>query len=146
MAGQSASLSPATAELVRKVHAASARYHSTQQATKAGYAVSSPCVAVPGLGGMGFHWENGALLDPSFDPMQPESLVYAPNAEGKLKLVAVEYVVLNVGQPAPMFGDQPFEVDGTPIPAPHWSLHVWLHKDNPSGIFAPFNPDVVCPS
>ena len=146
VAARSSSLSPSTAELVRKLHAASARYHSTQQATAAGYEVSSPCVAEPGLGGMGFHWVNGGLVDPAFDPMQPEALVYAPNAEGKLKLVALEYVVIDVGQPAPTFGDQPFDVGGLPIPAPHWSLHVWLHKDNPSGIFAPFNPTVTCPS
>ena len=27
------------------------------------------------------------------------------------------------------------------IPA-FFSLHVWLYKDNPSGLFAPFNPTV----
>jgi hypothetical protein len=24
-----------------------------------------------------------------------------------------------------------------------YDLHVWLYENNPSGIFAPFNPDVV---
>ena len=33
----------------------------------------------------------------------------------------------------------------TPVPVPHWSLHVWRWKDNPSGQFAAFNPDVSCP-
>ena len=146
MAAKSTALSPSTATLVKKLHSATARYHSTDQATKAGYEVASPCVAAPGLGGMGFHWVNNGAVDPVFNPMEPEAVLYAPNADGELKLVAVEFIVINVGQPAPTFGDQPFDVGGTPIPVPHWSLHVWLHKDNPSGIFAPFNPTVVCPS
>ena len=27
----------------------------------------------------------------------------------------------------------------------HFDLHVWLWKRNPSGIFASWNPAVVCP-
>lgn len=38
--------------LLKAVHAASARYHSTTQATKAGYVVASPCVSHPALGAM----------------------------------------------------------------------------------------------
>ncbi len=134
-----------TADLLKAVHSATARYHSTVQATKAGYVEASPCVAVPGLGGMGFHWSNDAIVDPVFDPLVPEAVLYAPNKQGKLKLVAVEYIVIDVGQPAPKFGDQPFDVGGTPVPVPHWSLHAWVHQDNPNGVFTPFNPTVVCP-
>lgn len=133
------------AGLAKLVHAASARYHSQVQATKAGYAEASPCVAVPGLGGMGFHWVNEGLVDPVFNPLEPEAVLYAPGANGKLELVAVEYIVINVGQPAPTFGGQAFDVGGTPVPVPHWSLHAWVHKANPSGMFVPFNPDVTCP-
>ncbi len=131
--------------LAKEVKQATARYHSTVQATNAGYEVVSPCVAVPGLGGMGFHWANGPSIDPVFDPMSPEALLYEPGPDGQLHLVAVEYIVINVGQPAPTFGGQAFDVGGTPVPVPHWSLHVWLHKDNPNGLFTPFNPAVVCP-
>lgn len=135
----------AAAGLLSAVHAATSRYHSTTQAAKAGYAVASGCVAVPGLGGMGFHWLNGALLDPAFDPLAPEAVLYEPDGNGNLTLVAVEYIVINVGQPAPTFDGQPFDVGGTPVPVPHWSLHVWVHKDNPAGTFTPFNPAVSCP-
>lgn len=137
--------SAASRMLAKRVHSATARFHSTVQATKAGYAVASPCVASP-FGGMGYHWLNEDLVDPTFDPMTPEAILYAPDANGKLHKVAVEYIVINVGQAAPMFGDQPFDVGGTPVPAPHWSLHVWLDKPNPSGLFMPFNPDVQCPA
>jgi hypothetical protein len=27
---------------------------------------------------------------------------------------------------------------------PHYELHFWLYKKNPSGMFSPFNPDVSC--
>ena len=79
-----------------------------------------------------------------FDPLKPEVVLYATGSGGNLRLVAVEYIVINVGQPAPMFGDQPFNVGGTPVPVPHWSLHVWLYENNPSGIFVPFNPNISC--
>jgi hypothetical protein len=85
------------------------------------------------------------LVDPDFDPLQTEAVLYEPRKNGQLGLVAVEHIVINVGQPAPTFDGQPFDVGGTPIPVPHWSLHVWLHKQNPNGMFTPFNPDVVCP-
>lgn len=132
-------------DLAGEVRQATARFHSTVQATEAGYVVGSPCVAAPGLGGMGFHWVNNSLVDPSFDPFAPEAVLYEPGPTGKLRLVAVEYIVIDVGQPAPTFGGRVFDVGGTPVPVPHWSLHVWVHKDNPAGLFTPFNPDVVCP-
>jgi hypothetical protein len=25
-----------------------------------------------------------------------------------------------------------------------WGLHVWIWKENPSGLFAPWNPRVTC--
>ena len=152
VAARSSSLSPSTAELVRKLHAASARYHSTQQATAAGYEVSSPCVAEPGLGGMGFHWVNGGLVDPAFDPMQPEALVYAPNAEGKLKLVAVEYIVIAeawhaANEAPPVLMGQHFHLVGSPnrygLP-PFYELHVWAGKENPNGTFADWHAHVTC--
>lgn len=139
-----ANASVASPGLVKEVHAATARFHSTTQATKGGYVLSSPCIAHPTLGGMGFHWVNNAKVDPVFDPLEPEALVYAPDASGAPKLAAVEYIVIDIGQPAPTFDGHPFDVGGTPVPVPHWSLHVWLDRDNPSGIFAPFNPDVTC--
>lgn len=137
--------SASTAELLKTVHGATSRFHATTQAIMAGYEPDDHCVFVPGQGGMGYHWVNFGLVDPVFDPLKPEVMLYATGPGGRLQLVAVEYIVINTGQTPPMFGNQPFDVGGTPIPAPHWSLHVWLYKHNPSGIFARFNPDVSCP-
>ena len=142
-ANMSSALSAQT-ELLLSVRRATAKFHSTAQAIAAGYEADEHCVSVPGLGGMGFHWVNQSLVDPSFDPLKPEAILYATGPGGKLRLIAVEYIVINIGQPAPTFGDQPFDVGGTPVPVPHWSLHVWLWENNPSGLFAPFNPNISC--
>lgn len=131
--------------LLKSVRSSTSRFHSTTQAIKAGYEADDHCVSVPGLGGMGYHWANQQLVDPTFEPLKPEAILYASGPGGKLQLVAVEYIVIDVGQPRPAFGDQLFDIGGTPVPVPHWSLHVWLHKENPSGMFMPFNPNVTCP-
>jgi hypothetical protein len=130
--------------LAKTVRQVTARFNSTTQAIQAGYVADPVCVAVPGLGGMGFHWVNGGLVDPVFDALKPEVVLYEQTKNGQYRLVAVEYIVIDVGQPAPTFDGQPFDVGGTPVPVPHWSLHVWAHKENPAGLFVPFNPSVVC--
>lgn len=72
MAATAAAASPG---LLKQVHAATARFHSTTQATKSGYAQASPCISHPALGAMGYHWVNEPIVDPVFDPMAPEALV-----------------------------------------------------------------------
>ena len=135
-------------DLLKSVMQATARYHSTTQAARAGYEAMGHCVENPELGGMGYHWVNQSLIDPAFNPVQPEALLYEPDKNGNLKLVGVEYIVINVGQDRPYFGDYPFDVGGVgPLMdagVPHWSLHVWLYKENPNGLFVPFNPNVTC--
>jgi hypothetical protein len=133
-------------DLLKSVRQATSRFHSTTQAKKAGYLADNQCVSVPGLGGMGYHWLNFSLVDAVFDPLKPEAVLYASGPGGNLRLVAVEYIVKNTGQQRPMFGDQPLDIGGTPLPiGEHWSLHVWLFEDNPSGMFKPFNPNISCP-
>ena len=51
------------------------------------------CFSNPGVGGMGYHLINTGLMDGTVDPLKPEALVYAPDKEGGLDLVAVEYIV-----------------------------------------------------
>jgi hypothetical protein len=114
------------------------------------------CIDNPGVGGMGIHYAKGKLIDdPAERATTPELLVYQPLKNGKLRLVAVEYVVLksvweqagNVGRPH-LFG-QPFE--RTPagnrygLP-PFYELHAWIWKHNPLGMFNDWNPRVTCPA
>jgi hypothetical protein len=143
------SLEPAAirleSSLAQSVKAATARFNSLVQAEKAGYLPASPCISSP-AGGMGYHYVNESIVDPVFDPLHPEALVYAPDENGKLRLAAVEYIVIDIGQDTPMFENRAFDPGGTPVEADHWSLHVWAFKTNPSGLFSPFNPTVVCPA
>lgn len=142
------------------VRAATARFQDVNKAIAAGYAqppAPAPlheCISsFDGTGAMGFHFINGSLLDTKLDPRKPEVLVYAPDRRGKLHLVALEYVVFQGpwmdahGSKMPTLFHQMFMATGDPnryeIPA-FFSLHVWLYKHNPSGLFAPFNPAVSC--
>jgi hypothetical protein len=126
-------------DLLRAVRQEAVRFRSTDEAALAGYEPTDHCVP-----GMGYHWLKPSLVDPVFDPLQPEVVLYAPGPDGRPKLVAVEYIVIDAGQPAPTFGEQPFDVGGTPVPVPHWSLHVWLYGENPDGIFTAYNQRVAC--
>ena len=59
-----------------------------------GQRIITGCIAHPTAGAMGYHYFNKALIDDLVvDVAKPEGLVYAPRADGSLKLVAVEYVV-----------------------------------------------------
>jgi hypothetical protein len=154
----SALAKPSDLQLARS---ATARFNSIQQAEAAGYGLppAGPlheCIAnLTGPGAMGFHLIDGALLDTTVDPAQPEALVYAPDRNGKLKLVAVEYVVFKEpwqeqfgpGAMAPMLFGQMFMETGAPnryeIPA-FYARHAWIWEPNPDGIFANFNPNVSC--
>lgn len=139
--------------------AASARYHSVEQAKKNGYTTENePCVQAPpppGLSGaMGIHAVNPALIsDDAIDPLRPELLLYLPRENGKLKLVGVEYFKVDADQNLATDGDRP-SIFGQPFDGPmpghtptmpiHYDLHVWFWADNPAGMFAPFNPALSC--
>ncbi|HEY3542933.1 MAG TPA: hypothetical protein VGK79_10350 [Gaiellaceae bacterium] len=151
------------ARQLEKTKAALDKYQSVDAAKQAGYAPASPCEATPTDpdqssygGGMGVHFVNPALMAPGpLDPAKPPILVYAPVAGGGFRLVAAEYFKPDADQnvktdddrpslfgrafDGPMLGHAP----GMPI---HYDLHVWLWQHNPSGLFAPWNPDVTCPS
>lgn len=79
------------AELAR-VRAATARYHDVEMALADGYAPASTCVEdAGGAGAMGYHYVNLGLVG-QLDPAQPQALLYHPAPNGRLRLVAVEYL------------------------------------------------------
>jgi hypothetical protein len=135
--------------------AATARYHSVEQALKDGYSgAGEACVEVPGLGAMGYHYVNGPLIaDGVIDPQRPEILLYVPDENGKLKLVGVEYFAVDEDQNLATSGDRP-SLFGQPFDGPmpghsptmpiHYDLHVWLWETNAGGLFAPFNAALSC--
>lgn len=90
---------------------------------------------------------------------RPSILIYEPQKDGSLALVAVENLVFKAaweaaGHTAPpsyqgvpydhMFDDPATAIDEAHMFAPHYDRHVWLYRDNPNGMFAQFNPNVSC--
>lgn len=124
------------------------------------------------LGGMGIHYFRPDLLGlTSTEPpvtgtgthtdfATPSVLVYMPDASGRLELVAIENLIFaeawhaggNRDRPE-FLGQQYYHlVENPDTPAleahgfaPHYELHLWVHRENPAGVFAPFNPDLACP-
>lgn len=148
-AGGSTAVTP-QAELnhqIAQVRAATAQYHNLDKALADGFVQSSPCVSGP-TGAMGYHYANPLRVnDPAIRYLEPEVLVYAPNQNGKLKLVAVEYIV-----PAPIWpggaANPPslFGLNFHAGPPPLLVLHAWIWDHNPAGMFEDWNPTVSCPS
>ena len=45
-----------------------------------------------------------------------------------------------------MRDDPGTDLDEAHMFEPHFNRHVWIYRDNPNGVFAPFNPAVSCAS
>ena len=125
----------------------------------------------PELGAMGMHYINPKLLeitgtDPRVDGqstytdwMHPSVLIYEPQADGSMELVAVENLVFEAAWTASgkteelvlngrhwdhMADDPNTPGDEAHGFMPHYDQHVWLYRDNPMGELMPFNPNATC--
>jgi hypothetical protein len=125
----------------------------------------------PEAGAMGVHYFRPDLLgitatEPRVDGvgthtdfLTPAVLLYEPQADGSLELVAVENLVFmdawyaegHSGPPTfhrvawdRMVDDPATEVDEAHMFAPHYDRHLWVHRANPTGTFSQFNPAVTC--
>ena len=146
---------PVVLRQLAQVRQATAKYHDVNVALADGFVPTPACVASPD-GGMGIHYVNPPrLMDAEVDILQPEILLYVDSGDG-LKLIGVEYwfsigapdtPVPNPAPPAPVIFGRSLEgpMDAhEPGQPPHYDLHAWVWMANPSGIFAPFNPNVSC--
>ena len=147
-------------DMLGVVRQLTARFHSIQQAEAAGYGEFYRCTEQPGVGTMGQHYANGGLVgDPTVDPEHPEVLVYEPQANGSLRLVALEYVQLAPGVPRSATPPTVFGIPMKWTPGPEnteglpanryglpnfYQLHYWLYRSNPLGTFADWNTRVSC--
>jgi hypothetical protein len=141
-----------------RVREATAQFRDVSEAERAQYGKlvdldGIACIDMPGLGGMGVPYVNQQLVgDGVIDALTPEAVVYQPDGQGKPRLNAVEYVVIQEqwdathDDPPALFGHT---FDLTPagnrfgLPA-FYSLHAWAFKHNPAGTFSMWNPDVTC--
>ena len=139
---------PALVQLRKAV----APFSNLTAAQEAGYktVVAHPtsgetCLADPQMGGMGVHYLNTALVDDTVVVTKPEIMIYEPQKDGSLKFVGVEYIVpfkirAETATPPVLFGQQFRKNDTFKL----WGLHAWVGRNNRSGTFADYNPDVSC--
>lgn len=127
------------------LRAATAPYHDFDAATQPGLwevPVPNPleCLESP-AGGMGYHFVRPEYFG-SLDPARPQALIYEPEQDGSMRLVAVEYIVPgSPGDTPPVLMGQTFHyVERFGI----WALHAWVWRHNPEGMFADWNPNVSC--
>lgn len=175
-----ASVASALEPTLEEIRAATERFMDVEVALAEGY-VRDPMdlcdtaemMGQPAeMGAMGVHYARMDLLgitgppDPKIrgtgthlDWTQPSILIYEPQADGSLELVAVENLTFTdaweaAGNTEPptlhgvaydyMADDPATDVDEAHHFAPHYDRHVWLYRENPNGVFAPFNPNVTC--
>lgn len=176
----SAPATPPGEPSLEEVRALTAKYQDVSVALAEGYlrdpanmCDTAPMMGRPAeLGAMGIHYFRPDLLgisgppDPRVDGngthtdfRRPAILIYEPQADGGLKLVAVENLVFakawhaagNARPPSfhgveydSMKDDPATPVDEAHMFEPHYDRHVWLYRENPNGVFAQFNPNVSC--
>ena len=133
---------------VATLRAATARFHRYEVAKDAKYTFlfMNMCMVDESpekAGGMGYHYVNTELLDGKVEVDKPEALLYEPESNGQLRLVAVEYVIPKDAWRADtlprLFGQQ-LKLNAFNL----YALHVWAWENNPSGIYASWNPRVNC--
>lgn len=165
---------------LEQVRAATERFQDVDVALSEGYVrdptdtcdVAEMMGRPASLGAMGIHFFRPDLLGISGPPNprvdgngthtdfnKPAILIYEPQEDGSLQLVAVENLVFQKAwraagnQKPPSFhgvewdtmqDDPATEIDEAHMFEPHYDRHVWLYRENPNGMFAQFNPNVSC--
>ena len=161
-----------------QVRQAAERYRDVSVAIADGYTTDNKCVTAQMLGfpaeqgAMGLHYVRRDLLGLPDKPKgrvagtgtytdfaKPAMLVYEPQPDGSLELVAVENLVFKkaweaaghdkppsfAGNPYLLLADNPATLlDEAHNFEPHYELHAWVFRENPLGMFAPFSPRVTC--
>ncbi len=156
-----------TARELQALRESTSPYQNFDAAVAAGYDTPiTTCWYHHDEGGMGYHYAKASLIDSIPSLMHPEALIYEPEQDGSMTLVGLEYLVpiaawtrstpptfasaamMRASQErgvapdvAPSVDEMEFtrdDVNGV------YSLHIWLWRDNPAGLYEPWNPDVSC--
>ena len=102
----------------------------------------------PSMGGMGFHWINGAKIG-SADPAQwPAHLRPGPLARPARRWSTSSRTCRPVPRRSPSWGTRASCTPRRePLPGRHrlLSLHVWAWDPSPDGLYSMWNPRVSCP-
>jgi len=142
--------------LLKKVRDATERFQNVEAAEADGYELQFGCVSGDSAGAMGLHYVNGNLVNKGeVNVKYPQIVIYESTADGRLRLIGADYLVLaegwdknHPGAPPELMG-QLFHLFDAPnrfgLPA-FYTLHVWAWKDNPNGAFVNWHPNVSCES
>jgi hypothetical protein len=143
------------------VRDATVRYHDIKVAKKAGFqelklfGTDVSCIANGAKGAMGIHMVNTRRVgDGRLRATEPEALLYEKRADGSFRLTGVEYI-RPIGPDAPAAGAAVPTLLGRKMnvtdaeaffgePMYLHTLHVWVWKPNPGGVFASWNRQVSC--
>lgn len=178
--GQGSIQSGGTEPTLEEIRTATARFRDVKVALAEGYipdpgnrCETAPMMGMPAsLGAMGIHYFRPDLLGITGPPnprvggtgthtdfRRPAVLIYEPQRDGSLQLVAVENLVFAgaweaAGHTQPplyqgvaydkMADDPATPLDEAHMFEPHYDRHIWIFRDNPNGVFAQYNPAVTC--
>jgi hypothetical protein len=124
-----------------------ARYHDLEVAKKEGFVFLHACENRPGEGPVGIVYVNlTRLMDGVVEADSPDALIYAPRGNNRPKLMGVEFAIpyaLWPHQEAPKFLGNTFQSEDE---FGVYGLHAWVWSENPNGMFAESNPNVICPA
>jgi hypothetical protein len=138
----SSDLSAQTLRELQEVKAATGRYSNLDNAFKDNY----KDIGLK-LEHMGYHFLKAELVSPVFNLSKPAILVYNKRKNASFELVAVEYAVPIDPQsphtPPEGFTGNADEWDFNTLNTGWWTLHAWVWKFNPDGVFKPMNPLVI---
>ncbi len=141
--------------LIDKVRSATARYIDINAALADGFVTATPCVSGPDAGAMGVHLVLPArIAGGALNAEQPQALIYEPLPHGAMRLVGVEFIVLesiwaskNPSGGVPSLEGNLLNYVGAPnrygLPA-FYEIHVWAWEQNPKGSYADWNTHVTC--
>ncbi len=141
--------------LIDKVRSATARYLDINVALGEGFVPATPCVSGPNAGAMGVHLVLPARIGSgALNAEQPQALIYEPRVDGAMRLVGVEFIVLesvwaakNPAGSVPALEGNLLNYVGAPnrygLPA-FYEIHVWAWEQNPQGSYADWNTRVTC--
>jgi hypothetical protein len=141
------------AGLIQAVREATERFKDVSVAETEGYSLMFGCVSGPDSGAMGLHYVNLPLvLDGVLDPAKPEIIIYEPLPNGRLKMTGADFLVFAAdwhknNTATPDLQGQLLHLFESPnrfgLPD-FYTLHVWAWKDNPTGAFTNWHPNVSC--
>ncbi|HUA25561.1 MAG TPA: hypothetical protein VMA54_15650 [Steroidobacteraceae bacterium] len=140
--------------LIDQVRHATEQYLEISTAMAQNFVQATPCVSGPDAGAMGVHFiQLDRITNLVLNATQPQALIYEPAADGAMRLVGVEYIVLDANWSAAHPGTVPalqgnlLNYVASPnrygLPA-FWEIHVWAWQHNPKGSYADWNTQVTC--